>query len=45
LSALLKDMPIASLDALRFERKKAVDAQLEAQVRVTLHLRPSGESP
>jgi len=45
LGALLKDMPIASLDALRFERKKAADAQLEAQVRVTLHVRPSGETP
>ena len=45
LSALLKDMPVASLDALRFERKKAMDSQLEAQVRVTVHLRPSGETP
>ena len=36
---VLKDMPMASLDALRFERKKAADAQLEAQVRLTIYLR------
>jgi hypothetical protein len=45
LGALLKDMPIASLDALRFERKKAADLQLEAQLRVTLYVRPPGETP
>ena len=43
LGAVLKDMPIASIDALRFERKRAADQQLEAQVRVTLHARPSGD--
>jgi len=36
---VLRDMPTASLDALRFERKKAADAQLEAQVRLTIYLR------
>jgi hypothetical protein len=36
---VLKDMPTTSLDALRFERKKAGDAQLEAQVRLTIYLR------
>ena len=40
LAAVTKDMPIASIDAPRFERKKAADTQLEAQVRVTLHARP-----
>jgi hypothetical protein len=40
LAAVTKEMPIASIDALRFERKKAADTQLEAQVRVTLHARP-----
>lgn len=44
LSAVLSGMPIASVDALRFERRKAADTQLEAQVRVTLHARPSGEA-
>ena len=44
LAAVTKDMPIASIDALRFERKKAADTQLEAQVRVTLHARPT-ETP
>ena len=37
---LLKNMPTASLDALRFERKRAGDAQIEAQVRLTIYLRP-----
>jgi hypothetical protein len=37
--AVLKDMPIASLDALRFERKKVGETQLDAQVRLTIHLR------
>lgn len=44
-AAVLKDMPIASIDALRFERKKALDSQLEAQIRLTVHVRPAGESP
>src|SRR5207302_1772585 len=44
LGALLTGMPTASIDALRFERKKAADTELEAQVRVTLHARPSGET-
>jgi hypothetical protein len=43
LGAVLADMPIASIDALRFERKKALDTQLEAQVRITLHARPIGD--
>jgi hypothetical protein len=40
-------MPIASLDALRFDRKKAGDTQLEAQVRLTIYFRPAteGETP
>jgi hypothetical protein len=45
LDAVLKHMPSASLDALRFERKKVADAQIEAQVRITLHVRPPGEPP
>lgn len=45
LSALLKTMPAASIDALRFERKRAADTHIEAQVRLTLHVRPTGESP
>lgn len=42
---LLRDMPTASVEALRFERKRAAETQLEAQVRVTLHARAPGESP
>ena len=45
LSAVLKDMPIASIDALRFERKRAADTQLEAQVRLTVYAQPPGELP
>ena len=43
LSAVLAEMPVASLDALRFERKKPLDTQLEAQVRLTVHARPTGD--
>jgi hypothetical protein len=43
LGAVLKDMPVASIEGLRFERKRAADTQLEAQVRVTVHVRPTGE--
>ena len=42
-AATLRDMPIASLDALRFERKKIGDAQLEAQVRMSVYFRPRNE--
>jgi len=41
LGATLKQMPYAAVDGLRFERKKVGDAQLEAQVRITLFFRPS----
>lgn len=44
-SSVLKEMPVASIEALRFERKKAADPQLEAQVRLALHVRPQGEAP
>ncbi|MEO8717693.1 MAG: GspMb/PilO family protein [Burkholderiales bacterium] len=44
-AAILKDMPVVSIDALRFERKKALDSQLDAQIRLTVHVRPAGESP
>jgi len=42
--ATLQSMPTASLDALRFERKKIGDPMLDAQVRVTLYFRPGNES-
>lgn len=46
LGALLRDVPVASVEALRFERKRAADAQLDAQVRLTLHVRaPAGARP
>ncbi len=44
-SAILTDLPIASIDALRFERKKPADAQLDAQLRLTLHFRPASDRP
>jgi len=40
--AVLREKPIASLDALRFERKKAGEPMLDAQLRLTVHFRPSG---
>jgi len=40
-SEVLTGMPIASLDALRFERKKSAEAQLDAQLRLTIHFRPA----
>lgn len=43
LGAVLKDMPIASIEGVRFERKRAAETQLEAQVRVTVHVRPAGD--
>lgn len=45
LSTVLSDMPAASVDALRFERRKAADTRLEALVRVTLYARPPGDLP
>jgi Type II secretion system (T2SS), protein M subtype b len=44
LGAILKEMPVASIEGLRFERKRAADTQLEAQVRVTVHVRPAGDA-
>ena len=43
LDAVLREMPLASVDALRFERRKAAEAQLDAQIRLTLHFRPRGD--
>jgi Tfp pilus assembly protein PilO len=45
LSAVLSEMPTVSIDGLRFERRKSTDTQLDAQLRVTLHARPSGDPP
>jgi hypothetical protein len=42
--AILRDKPTASVDGLRFERKKIAETQIEAQVRLTLYFRPSDES-
>jgi hypothetical protein len=44
-AAVLKSMPTASLDALRFERKKAAETQLEGQLRLTIYARPPGDLP
>lgn len=45
LSAVLSDMPAASVDALRFERRRTADTRLEATVRITLYARPPGDLP
>ena len=39
-SEVLTRMPAASIDGLRFERKKPGDAMLDAQLRLTIHFRP-----
>ena len=44
-AAVITDMPIASIETLRFERKAAAQTELEAQLRITLHVRPAGEAP
>lgn len=41
--AALTEIPIASVDALGFERKKIGGTQIEAQVRLTLHFQPREE--
>ena len=38
---ILKEIPAMSIDGLRFERKKISDAQLDAQIKLTLYLRPA----
>ena len=43
--AVLARMPFVSLDALRFERRKSAETQLEAQLRLTVYLRSSRETP
>ena len=43
LDSVLREMPIASVDALRFERKRAGDTQLDAQVHLSLYFRPEGD--
>lgn len=43
LDSVLREMPIASIDALRFERKRKGDTQLDAQVHLSLYFRPEGD--
>jgi len=43
--AVLTDMPGASIEALRFERKVAAEIELSGQLRITLHVRPAGGAP
>jgi len=44
LSDTLQQMPYAAVDAVRFERKKVGDTQLDAQVRITLFFRPGNRN-
>ena len=39
-SAVLKSMPVVSVDGLRFERKKVGESILNAQLRLTLYFQP-----
>jgi hypothetical protein len=43
MGAVLQEIPVASIDRLRFERKKPGDTQLDAHLQLTLFFRP--ESP
>ena len=40
IGAVLKEMPVAAVDRVRFERKQPGDAQIEAQIQLTLFFRP-----
>jgi Tfp pilus assembly protein PilO len=42
IGVVLKEMPVASINTLRFERKKAGDTQLDAQIQLTIFFRPGG---
>lgn len=42
-SAVLRSMPIASIDMLRFERKKVDETRLDAQLRLTIYLQANAE--
>lgn len=44
IDAVLGETPITSIDALRFERRKVAESQLDAQVRLTIHLRLRDET-
>lgn len=41
LGQVLEDMPVASIDRLRFERQKPADTELDAQIHLTMFFRPS----
>jgi len=41
---VLREMPVTSVDALRFERKQASETRLDAQISLTLHFRPGDEA-
>ena len=43
IGATLSGIPIVSVDALGFERKKIGETQIEAQVRLTIHFQPREE--
>lgn len=42
LAAALNDIPVASLDRIAFERKRAADTQVEASIRFTLFVEQQG---
>jgi hypothetical protein len=42
LAAALNDIPVAALDRIAFERKRAADSQVEAAIRFTLFIDPAG---
>jgi hypothetical protein len=40
LGLVLKEMPVAAVERVRFERRKPGEAQLEAHIQLTLYFRP-----
>jgi Tfp pilus assembly protein PilO len=44
IAAVLLELPAVAVDALRFERKRASETRLDAQLRFTLYVRPTGDA-
>ena len=45
MGSILREVPVASLESVRFERRRAAEAQLDAQLRLTVHVRPAEGKP
>ncbi len=43
IGSTLQSMPMVAIDALRFERRKTVDPEIDAQLRLTVYFRSAYE--